>query len=112
MEDDFFFGQRMNCYNFLYPYRVLSGHQFEQIDFEPITILYGGNGSGKSTALNIIAEKLKLQRDTLYNRSSFYETYVDSCEFEVCKRYLWGVGLLLVMMFLTLCLIYEESMQE
>ena len=24
-----------------------------QIDFEPITILYGGNGSGKTTALNV-----------------------------------------------------------
>lgn len=90
MEDDFFFEQRMNCYDSFYPYRVLSGHQFERIDFEPITILYGGNGSGKSTALNIIAEKLKLQRDTLYNRSSFFETYVDSCEFEACKKVPWG----------------------
>lgn len=47
------------------------------IDFEPVTILYGGNGSGKTTALNVIAEKLNLQRDSLYNRSNFFEDYMD-----------------------------------
>ena len=31
------------------------------LDFEPVTILYGGNGSGKTTALNVIAEKLELE---------------------------------------------------
>lgn len=44
--------------------------------------MYGGNGSGKSTALNIICEKIGLQRDTLYNRSNFYEDYLRMCEFE------------------------------
>ena len=47
-----------------------------------MTILYGGNGSGKSTALNIICEKLRLQRDTLYNRSNFYEDYLGMCDYE------------------------------
>lgn len=46
-----------------------------EFEFPPVTILYGGNGSGKTTALNVIAEKLHLQRDTLYNRSSFFEDY-------------------------------------
>ena len=86
MEDDFFFEQKMTCYDSFYPYRVLSRHQFEQIDFEPVTILYGGNGCGKSTALNIIAEKLGLSRDTLYNRSSFFDTYVEACKYEACKK--------------------------
>lgn len=52
------------------------------MEFEPITILYGGNGSGKSTALNVIAEKLELERDTLYNRSAFFENYTDMCDYE------------------------------
>ena len=45
------------------------------LDFESVTILYGGNGSGKTTVLNVIAEKLGLERDTLYNRSNFFEDY-------------------------------------
>jgi predicted ATPase len=49
------------------------------LDFEPVTILYGGNGSGKTTALNVIAEKLGLERDTLYNRSNFFEEYTKLC---------------------------------
>lgn len=61
-----------------YPFGILSAHHLRQLDFEPITILYGGNGSGKSIALNIICEKLGLHGDTLYNRSNFYEDYLDA----------------------------------
>ena len=39
-------------------------------DFEDITILYGGNGSGKTTALNVIAEKIGAKRDTLLRASA------------------------------------------
>lgn len=47
-----------------------------------MTILYGGNGSGKTTALNVIAEKTGLLRDTLYNRSNFFEDYTKMCSYE------------------------------
>lgn len=73
---------RRTCYESFYPFGVLSSHHLGQLDFEPITILYGDNGSGKSTALNIICEKLNLQRDTLYNRSNFYEDYLRLCDYE------------------------------
>lgn len=52
---------------------------------EPVTILYGGNGSGKTTALNVIAEKLNLKRDTLYNRSNFFEDYTKMCSYEITE---------------------------
>lgn len=67
----------------MYPFFVLSKHGLERLDFEPITILYGGNGSGKTTALNVIAEALRLERDTLYNRPSFFEEYIDCCSFDL-----------------------------
>lgn len=53
------------------------------LDFEPVTILYGGNGSGKTTALNVIAEKLHLTRETPYNRSNFFEDYTGYCSYEL-----------------------------
>lgn len=82
----FLFGIRRTCYDSAYPFQVLSQHEFKMLDFEPITILYGGNGSGKTTALNVIAEKLALSRDTLYNRSSFFEDYVKLCRYETQAR--------------------------
>ncbi len=63
----------------VYPFGVLSGAGLKEIFFRPITILYGGNGSGKSTALNVIAEKLRLVRESAYNRSRFFPRYVDAC---------------------------------
>ena len=71
LEYDFILGQKRTCYDTYYPFQVLSKHRLTRLDFEPVTILYGGNGSGKTTALNVIAEKLGLERDTLYNRTNF-----------------------------------------
>ena len=82
-EYDFIFEQKRTCYDTYYPFQVLSKHGLTRLDFEPVTILYGGNGSGKTTALNVIAEKLELQRDTLYNRTNFYEDYTKLCDYEV-----------------------------
>lgn len=83
MEFDFFMSIKRTCYDSFYPFKVLSRHGFERIDFEPITILYGGNGSGKSTALNIIAEKTGIHRDAIYNKSNFFVDYIYMCELNV-----------------------------
>ena len=71
------------CYQTLYPFYVLSQAGLGRIDFEPITILYGGNGSGKTTALNVIAEKLGVQRASPFNRSNFFEDYVKLCKVQL-----------------------------
>jgi predicted ATPase len=83
MEFSFFMSVKRTCYDSFYPFQVLSRHGFERIDFEPVTILYGGNGSGKSTALNVIAEKTGINRHSIYNKSSFYADYVDMCKMEL-----------------------------
>ena len=85
-EYDFIFRQKKTCYDTYYPFQILSKHQFRRIDFEPMTILYGGNGSGKTTALNVIGEKLGLHRDSLYNRSSFFEDYIQMCGMKLERR--------------------------
>lgn len=71
--------EKRTCYNTMYPMGVLSGIGLEQLDFAPITILYGGNGTGKTTALNVMAAKLGLLRDTPGNSSTFMEAYVRAC---------------------------------
>lgn len=74
------------CYDTYYPFCVLSKNYFDRIDFENITILYGGNGSGKSTALNIIANKIGADRSSMYNKSNFYEDYLDYCDVKFRNR--------------------------
>lgn len=79
----FFMEIKRKCYTSFYPFQVLSKNALTGISLDAVTILYGGNGSGKSTALNVMAEKLRLERDTLYNRSNFFGDYVDLCTFDV-----------------------------
>lgn len=85
-EYDFTMKLKRTCYDTVYPFLVLSEHRLKMLDFEDVTILYGGNGSGKTTALNVIAEKLGLFRDTLYNRSNFFEDYTRLCSFETVGK--------------------------
>lgn len=85
-EYTFILNEKRTCYDSFYPFKILSKNQFERIDFEPITILYGGNGSGKSTALNVISEKAKLDRDSVYNKTNFYTDYVNMCYMEISNE--------------------------
>lgn len=86
MEFDFFMSVARTCYDSYYPFQILSKHGLVRIDFEPITILYGGNGSGKSTALNVIAEKTGIQRDSVFNKSNFYTDYMNICGLKLENR--------------------------
>lgn len=82
-EYNFTMSIKHTCYDTVYPFLTISKHNLRMLDFEPVTILYGGNGSGKTTVLNVIAEKLRLERDTLYNRSNFFENYTKMCSYEL-----------------------------
>lgn len=81
-EYTFLMGIKRTCYDSFYPFQVLSKHGLRMLDFEPITILYGGNGSGKTTALNVIAQKAGIARDSVYNRTNFFEDYLGMCDYE------------------------------
>ncbi|MGI6684584.1 MAG: AAA family ATPase [Bacillota bacterium] len=83
MEFNFFMGIKRTCYDSYYPFKILSRQGLEKIVFAPITILYGGNGSGKSTALNVIAEKTGISRDSIFNKSNFFTDYVDMCKMDL-----------------------------
>lgn len=84
-EYNFILDEKRTCFDTFYPFKILSKNDFAEIDFEPVTILYGGNGSGKSTALNVIAEKIEASRDTIFNKSNFFKDYVDMCDMDEVK---------------------------
>lgn len=86
-EDDYLAGHfAANPYsmNVLYPFKVLSVKGLHSLDFSEITILYGGNGSGKSTALNAISNVLGVARNSAYNKgdNEFYEEYLNMCDYQ------------------------------
>lgn len=78
MEEGFLNGLRRTCFTNYYPLRFFPD-KLKRLEFEDITILCGSNGSGKSTLLNIIAEKLNLRRDTAYNKTYFFDPYINMC---------------------------------
>lgn len=70
----------------IYPYHVFAKKGERLLLFSPITILYGNNASGKSTMLNIIANKLKLEgqeyaTNNQYGNTSYFMNFVRECEF-------------------------------
>ena len=68
----FVYGTKGTCYNTYYPFQIFPKMEFEKMTFETVTIFYGGNGTGKTTLLNIIAEKLRLTRNAVFNRSIYF----------------------------------------
>ena len=74
---------KRTCYTTTYPFELFPLQELPSFAFEPVTILCGGNGSGKSTILNVIAEKLGIAHGTVFNRSSFFEEYVKRCTAEL-----------------------------
>ena len=72
---------KRRCYDSRYPFHLFDERELPEFYFDDITVFYGNNGSGKSTILNVIAEKLKLVRNTPYNRTDFFDDYVDLCDY-------------------------------
>ena len=75
----------MQCYSQtnVYPFKIFPSKSLERLNFEPITVIYGGNGSGKSTILNLIAEKLQLERTAPFNNTPYIEEYLNFCEYKL-----------------------------
>lgn len=86
VQEQFINDEKRTCYKSFYPFGVFGPREMPSFTFAPITIFYGGNGSGKSTILNVMAEKLRLRRGAAYNRSAFFGAYVDLCDAELDRR--------------------------
>lgn len=91
-EEDFFIGSKekkttgsmkakRTGYVSMYPFGLFKYRELPEFFFDDITVFYGNNGSGKSTILNVIAEKMGLKRSTPYNRTDFFTDYVGLCDY-------------------------------
>lgn len=69
-----------------YPFDIFTNKHFLNIDFEDVTIFYGGNGSGKSTILNIISDKIGASRKELLNLGDLFSLYVNLCKNSYINR--------------------------
>lgn len=70
-----------------YPFHLFLEKRFFNIEFNPITIFYGDNGSGKTTVLNIITEtinkdkKIINRRKPLVKSSDYFDMYTAKCKY-------------------------------
>ena len=86
---------KMNVYNTLYPFKIFPAKELVNIEFDNITIFYGGNGSGKTTLLKIIAEKLNASKKSITDYGKLFDTYVNLCSFEMPNRRFKEIKLIL-----------------
>ena len=77
------FKVQRTCYTTKYPFNLFRYRELPEFYFTDITIFCGNNGSGKSSILNVVAEKLDLDRTAPFNRSDFFEDYVDLCDYQL-----------------------------
>ena len=89
-EENYFYAKtnykaKRTCYTTKYPFGLFRDRELPEFYFNDITIFCGNNGSGKSSILNVIAEKLSLERSTPFNRSDFFEDYVKLCDYQLDK---------------------------
>lgn len=80
-EDRIIGNEYRTCFNSFYPCRIFPQKGLGRLEFDHMTILYGGNGSGKSTALNIMAAKLGLLRDIPFRPTVFFDRYVERTDY-------------------------------
>lgn len=72
----------------VYPYNVFAGKTESVLLFQPITILYGNNASGKSTMLNIIANRLQLDgleyaASNMFGTTPYFMQFINECQYSL-----------------------------
>lgn len=72
----------------IYPYNVFAQKTEKVLLFRPITVLYGNNASGKSTMLNIIANKLNMEgleyaASNMFGTMSYFMQFINECQYSL-----------------------------
>lgn len=77
-----------NTNDIIYPFSLFKNRELNIFVFNNITVLYGNNGSGKSTILNIIANKLELKgkertKPKIIGTLDYFEKFISDCKYEL-----------------------------
>ena len=98
--------ERRNIFNNNYPLHLFSSKSFKEINFDKITIFYGGNGSGKTTLIKKLVNEvyqgekivlienefgeigidggfLNASRKSPIDKGSYFDLYVEHCDYEM-----------------------------
>lgn len=79
----------------IYPYHILKNKEPYIFVFDNITVLYGNNGSGKSTILNLMAHKLNLKgkeaNQSVVGEGPYFEEFAQRCEYSLGENELGKV---------------------
>ena len=72
----------------IYPYHVFADKSEKFFMFSPVTVFYGNNASGKSTLLNIIANKLEMEgreyaASNKFGITQYFSDFVSECNYEL-----------------------------
>lgn len=82
-ESGHFSGPGYNYYTSLYPFQFFPEKGMSELTFSDITVFCGSNGSGKSTALNVIGEKLGLPRSSAFNSTELFADFVKMTDMDL-----------------------------
>ncbi|MEE3343603.1 MAG: AAA family ATPase [Bacilli bacterium] len=77
---------RMYIHNNFYPLKIFPEKGLEEINFDTITIFYGGNGSGKTTILNIIANAIRASKRNINKSNLLFSEYVKGCNYTLHRK--------------------------
>jgi predicted ATPase len=77
--------EKRTCFHTFYPFKIFPEKKLSEVQFDGITMFYGGNGSGKSTVLNILAEKIHAIRYSEFNDAPLFDQFVQMCSVDFSR---------------------------
>jgi predicted ATPase len=78
--------EQRTCINNPYPIPFLVNKKIGEINFAPITVFYGGNGSGKTTILNIIARRIGSVKKNDYKIAEYFDECAGMCDYTMREK--------------------------
>ena len=77
--------EKRTVFNTFYPFNLFPQKGLNGMELDGITLLYGGNGSGKSTIINVMASKVRALRRSDFNDAPFFDKFVEMCTVEYSR---------------------------